>query len=268
MKWHYDFNGAEPVIRDLRVYNGGVAIAAGAAMAYGPVATAENTGAAIQADADVLSNIIGVTLEAIPAANLSVVATGVDYYAKMIINPLGVYLAKYSTAAADDVPCTAADATGKTVTVTQVADHERCWVYITSTGGSADGFGNLFQVGATTGTTVLTAATSYDDALSANAIGDTCIVLHQPYGADVAGGSVDLATNCVDVSGHDAAASAGAAIVLDNYIISKDRPMERLKCSQHSGINYAGENPSFYADLMFSEHLAVAGGVVNTRVIT
>jgi len=268
MIWHYDYNGGEPVIRDIRVYNAGAEIVEGAAVCSGPVATAENTGSAIQADSDVLSNIIGVTLEAVPAANLSVVATGVDYYAKTIINPLGVYLAKYSTAAADDVPITAGDATGKSATVTQVADHERCWVYITSTGGSSNGFGNLFQVGATTGTTVLTAATDYDDNLSLNAIGDTCIVLHADYGADVAGGSVDLATNGSDVSGHDAAASAGAAVVIRNYIVSKSRPMEPLTAAAHSGNNYAGEDPAFYADLMFSEHLAVAGGVVNTRVIT
>lgn len=268
MKWHYDVTGAEPIIRDTRVYNSG-ALYKGMAMCSGPVATAENTGCAIAADADVLSNIIGVLQEDIASADaLSVVATGVDKYGKIIINPFAVWLAKYSTAAADDVPCTAADATGKTVTITQVADHERCWAYITDTGGTTGGFGNLFQVGATTGTTVLTAATSYDDHLSANIIGDTVIVLHAPYGADVAGGSVDLATNRIDVSGHDASASAGAALVLDNYITSKTRAMEPLVCAKHSGYNYASEDPAFYADLMFSEHLLAAGGVVNTRVIT
>ena len=271
MKWHYDVTGAEPIVRDIRVYNSG-ALTRGTAMAYGPVATAENTGSAIIADADVLSNIMGVLQEDLTAAEaLSVVATGVDKYAKLIINPMAVWLAKYSTAAADDVPLTAADATGKTITVTQVADHERCWAYITSTGGTTGGFGNLFQVGGTTTTTVLTAATSYDDNLKANAINDTAIVLHAPYSADVAGGSVNLssaATTGSLLQGHTASAGAGAALVIENYIKSKSRPLEMLACAKHSGENYAGEAPEFYGDVMFSEHLLACGGGVNNRVIT
>jgi len=267
-RYHYDVTGAEPIVRDVCTYNGGGEIEIGTVMASGPVATAENTGAAIKADADVLSNIIGVTNEAMAAGDTSVVATGVDYYCKHIINPYAVYLCKYSTDAADDVPVTSADATGKSLTITQVTDHERCWAYITSTGGTTGGFGNLFQVGATTGTTVLTAATDYDDDLSGNIIGDTVIVLHATYGADVAGGSVDMASNLIDVSGHDASASAGAAIVLENYITSKWRPSEPLRCSKHSGYNYKDEDPTFYADVMYSEHLLGQGGTVCDRVIT
>jgi hypothetical protein len=267
--FHYDVSGAEPIVRDIRVYSAS-ALYIGQVMASGAVATAENTGAAISADADVLSNIIGVMNEDLTAANAtSVVATGVDKYGKLIINPCAVWLCKYSTAAADDIALTAADATGKTATVAaKVTDHERGWVYITDTGGTTGGFGNLFQIGASTGTTVETAATSYDDYLKANIIGDTIITLHAPYGADVAGGSVDMATNVIDVSGHDASASAGAAVVLENYIKSKSRPMEPLVCSKHSGINYKGEDPDFYADVYFVEHLLLAGGVVNNRVIT
>ena len=264
MKWHYDVNGAEPIIRDIRMYDAGT-IYRGQAVCAGPVATAANQGGAISADADVLSNIIGVCQEDVVAA--SVTATGVDVYGKVIINPGAIYLAKYSQAAADDVPLTAADATGKTLTVTQVADHEGCWAYITNVGGTTGGYGNLIKVGATTGTTVLTAATDYDDDLLGNAIGDTAIVLIAPYSADVAGGSVDLATNCIDVAGYNADAAAGAAIVLENYITSASRPMEPLR-SDHSGKNYASEAPQFYADIHFSEHLLNCGGVVNTRVIT
>jgi hypothetical protein len=270
MQYHYDVTGAEPILRDIRVYNSG-ALNKGTAMCSGPVATAENCGAAIIADADVLSNIIGVLNEDLTAAQaLSVVATGVDKYAKLIINPFAVYLAKYSKLAADDVPTTGADTTGKTVTITQVTDHERAWVYITNVYSSTlGGFGNLFQVGSSGGgTTVLTAATSYDDNLSGNVSGDTCIVIHPDYGADVAGGSVNLASNSEDLQGYTASAAAGAGLVLATYIGSKVRPMEPLVCAKHSGYNYKSEDPDFYGDLMFSEHLLAAGGVVNTRVIT
>ena len=268
MKYHYDVTGAEPIVRDMRVYNGGAEMKIGMAVCSGAVATAENTGSVIIADADVLSNIVGVLNETVAAGSLSVVATGVDYYAKVIINPFAVWLAKYSQAAADDVPATAADADGKTLTITQVTDHERGWAYITNVGGTTGGYGNLFQIGASTDTTVVTAATSYDDNLSGNIIGDTCIVLIPPYSADVAGGSVDLATNSIDVAGYNADAAAGSALILDNYITSQYRPLEPLASAKHSGYNYASEAPQFYGDLMFSEHLLANGGVVNDRVIT
>jgi len=267
-KFHYDVTGAEPIVRDQRVYSAATDIAIESVMAMQPVGTAEQAGVAMLATPAQLDNIVGVTNEALTAANaLSVVATGVDKYCKIIINPFAAYLCKYSEAAADDVPATAADADGKSLTITQVTDHERGWAYITDTGGTTGGFGNLFQIGAVTGTTVVTAATDYDDNLSGNIAGDTAIVLIPPYSADVAGGSVDLATNAVDVAGYNADAAAGAAIVLENYITSASRPMEPLVCSRHSGYNYASEDPHFYADVMFSETLLGQGGTTCTRII-
>jgi len=263
MKYHYDVNGAEAIVRDIRVYDAGD-LTIGQAVCSGPVATAANAGGAITADPVVLSNIIGVMNETVTAA--SVTATGVDVYGKVIINPGAVYLAKYSQLAADDVPLTAADTTGKTLTVTQVTDHEGGWAYITSVGGTTGGYGNLSKIGAVTGTTVLTSATSYDDSLEGNLVGDTAIVIIPPFNADVAGGSVDLAADSINVAGYNASAGAGAAIILDNYIESSTRPMEMLR-SAMSGYNYAAEAPQFYGDLMFSEHLLNCGGVVNTRVI-
>ena len=265
LRYHYDLSGHEAIVRDTRIYNVG-ALETGTAMASGPVATLENNGAAIVADSDVLSNIIGVLNEDVTAAEaLSVVATGVDKYAKIIINPLAVYLARYSTHVDDDTPTTAADATGKSVTITQVTDHTRSWVYNKTNG-------NLFQVGAITGTTVLTAATDYDDDLVATGNGDLIMVIPAPYGADVAGGSIDLSEAAGQISmqlaGYNVTAGAGAAIILDNYITSASRPMEPLVCARHSGRSYTSEAPKFYGDVLFTEHLLCSGAVVNTRVIT
>jgi len=266
-KWHYDVTGAEPIIRDTRVYSASTAIAKESVMAMQPIATAEQNGAAMLATPAQLDNIVGVTNEALTAAEaLSVVAEGVDKYCKLIINPFAVWLCKYSQAAADDVPITTADSTGKSCTITQVTDHERCWTYITNVGGTTGGYGNLFQIGAST-TTSVTAATSYDDNLKSNIIGDTVIVLIAPYSADVAGGSVDMATNCIDVAGYNADAAAGAGTILENYITSASRPMEPLVCARHSGYNYASEAPQFYADVMYPEHLLATGGTTCNRVI-
>lgn len=270
MVYSYDLTHAEPILRDIRVYNASAAMYIGQPVCSGPVATAENTGCGIAVTANVLSNIIGVLNEDMATTDLSVVATGVDKYAKVIINPLAVYKAEYSMLAADDNAITTADSTGKTTTVTDthLDDAERCWVYITNVGSSTDGYGNLFQVGAAS-TTVLTAATSYDDNLSANAVGDTFIIIHAGNGQSaVVGGDVDLATDTRNISGHDGTASAGAAQVIENFIGSAYRPIEPLRCATHSGYNYKDEVPKFYADLIFTEHVYLAGAVVNDRVIT
>jgi hypothetical protein len=271
LRWHYDMCGAEPIIRDVRVYNSG-ALSRGTAMCSGPVATAENGGAAIIADPDVLSNIIGVLQEDLTTAQtLGVVATGVDKYGKLIINPFAVWLGEYSQHADDDVVNSVADSTGKAVTITQVTDHNRAWAYITDAGATTGGFGNLFQVGAITNTTVLTAATSYDDYLLGNTTSDTVIVLIPPFSADVAGGSVNLSAAAGGyasrtIEPYNASAAAGAAVVLENYIESPKRSMTPLVCAEHSGKNYKAEDPTFYADIMFSEHVLGANGP-NARVI-
>ena len=265
MKFHYDVSAAEPIVRDTRVYDAAGGIATGTAMAHGAVATAENCGAAIIADPIVCSNIIGVMNETLTAAEaLSVVAEGVDKYGKIIINPLAVWLAEYSQLAADDTPTSTT--TAKTLTGTCVTDHERGWAYVTNVGSTVGGYGNLFQIGASTSTTAIVAATSYDDNMTATVNGDTFIVLPAPYSADVAGGGIDLAAASKNLSGY-AGTGSGAILVIENYIASKNRPMEPLVCAKHSGYNYKNEAPKFYGDIMFPEHLLL-GGHVCDRVIT
>ena len=269
MNWHYDVTGAEPIIRDIPVY-AAAALTRGTAMCSGPVATAVNPGRSIVADPVVLSNIIGVLQEDVTAANaLAVAATGYETFAKHIINPFAVYLAAYSELTADQNTVSVADSTGKTITAadTGTADQEGYWFYVTDYASSTGGFGNLFCAGATTGTTVLTAVTSYDDYLNGNVINDRYIGLYARYGATAVGGAVNLATNAKDLAGPVATGPAGSAIVLENYIESSRRSLTPLVISEFSGKNYKSEDPRFYGDVMFSEHLLVAGGVVNTRVI-
>ena len=266
MQFHYDVSAAEPIIRDTRIYDAGSDISIGTAMCHGPVATAENCGAAIMADPDVMSNIIGVMNESVTAANaLSVVAAGTDKYGKIIINPLAVWLAKVSQLAADDT--VTSTTTGDTLTGTCVTDHERGWAYVTNVGdGSNGGYGNLFQIGASTSTTAIVAATTTAASnLRATSTSDTFIVLPPPYSADVAGGGLDLADNVIDLSGY-AGTGAGAIVPLENYIMSNSRPLEVLVAAKHSGFNFRDEAPQFYVDIMFPEHLLL-GGKVNDRVI-
>jgi len=268
LRWHYDVNGAEPIIRDMRVYNVG-ALSKGTAMCQAACTTEEAAGCATVAAGNVLSNIIGVLQEDLTAAEcLSVVATGVDKYAKLIINPGAVWLAKYSTHADDDEVTTTT--TAKILTQTMVADHERGWAYITDSGSSAGGFGNLFQIGATGTTATITAATSYDDNMKATLAGvDTFIVLPAPYTADVVGGSVSLSAATgiasMQLAGYQTTAAGGDAVILENYISSTRRSIEPLVCAKHSGENYSNEDPDFWGDVHFSDHLLGCTG--QTRVI-
>ena len=271
LRWHYDVTGAEPIIRDIRVYNVG-ALYNGTAMCAGPVGTAENVGCAIIADGNVISNIIGVLQEDLAAADiLSVVAAGTDKYGKIIINPFAIWLGKYSFHADDDEVTTTT--TAATLTQTMVTDHERGWAYVTNSGSSAGGFGNLFQIGSSTGTTAIVAATTYTSGLKTTlANTDTFIVIPPPWYVDVAGGGVELSEasgiNAMQIAGLETTAAAGAGLIIENYIQSSRRSLEPLNSSQHSGKNYADENPDFFGDLYFCEHCLAAGAPVNNRVIT
>jgi len=271
MRWHYDINGAEPIIRDIRVYNSG-ALLKGTVMCAGPVSTGNNDGCMIVADSNVLSNIIGVLQEDLSAANcLGVIATGVDFYGKCIINPGAIWLGKYSEHADDDNENTVASATGVLLTATMVTNHYRSWAYITDTGSSTGGFGNLFQVGAISGTASITAATSFAANMAASTTSDTFIVMPAPYGADTAGYGFDLSEATGQISmqlqGYSGTGT-GAMMLIENYITSSLRPLEPLVTAQHSGNNYKGEDPKFYGDVWFPEHLHATGGTACDRVIT
>lgn len=266
MKWAYDVTGAEPIIRDLRVYDSGTARLKGTLMAQNCITTAAaQVGVASLVGVTTLDNVIGVLMEDLTAAQLlSVVATGVDFYGKICINPFAIWRALYNPTT---VVTTAASTGGKVLTQTMVTDHERSWAYVTDGGSSTAGFGNLFQIGDSGTTATITAVTSYDDYMRDTAINDTFFVMPAPYTADVAGGSFNLNANGRDALGYGTTAHSGAATVLENYITSKNRPMEPLVSAKHSGFNYRDEDPDFYVDLHFPQHLLATGGVVNTRTI-
>ncbi len=264
MHFHYDLTQAEPILRDIPVYSTGI-ITKGTPMESDAIATVAN-GRAIPATGTALERIIGVTNEEISAANATAVAaTGFETFAKIIVNPYAIYLTRYDQGASYDVPITTAASDGKSVTSADqgVANMVGYWVYITNVGSSVGGYGNLFCSGAVTSTTAMTAVTDYDNDLAANIVGDTFISMHPRYGAGVADGNIDLvlsttANGTTTISGQVAGAGSGAAVVLENYITSKSRPMEPLVISRHSGYNYKGEAPQFWADVYLAE--TVLGG--------
>lgn len=268
-QWHYDVTGAEPILRDIPVY-AAAALAKGQVMCSGPVATEVNDGRAIAADDDVLSNIIGVLNEDVTAANaLAVLATGVENFAKIIINPFAVWLTKYDTSATYAITETAGSATGLVLTAADLGDNNQAgfWGYVRS----GTGAGNLICGASPTAATSMNACSTLQGTLKSVAIGDTFCQLYPRYTATVVGGNVDLASTAAAGSllkPQNATSGAGAALVLENYVQTDNRPMEMLKISRHNGINLASENNvQFYGDVFFAEHLLSAGGTVCNRVI-
>lgn len=262
MKWHYDLCGAEPIIRDIPVYSAAI-ICKGTPMSSGVTATELNNGRAIVATGTALARIIGVTNEEVTAADaLAVNATGHEHYAKLIINPYAVYLAQYDVSDTYDITNTVASATGVELTSADNGEVNQTgfWLYVTNNVGTytAGGFGNLFCAGAVTAATGYTATTGYTSGLKATTTSDHFIAMYARYGATIANGTVNLVVNnttglTTDIAGQYATSATGHAVVLENYIVSKARPMEPLVNSRHSGYNYAGEDPDFYADVFLAD---------------
>lgn len=260
MKYHYSMDGSEPIIRD-HVIGGASAIAKGAVVAVeGAITTALNRFSLQLTNPATVDNAVGVLMEAVTPTTTAA-ATGVSVYGKVLINPYAIYLAEYSQLAADDTVNTSADSTGKVITATFTTDREGDWTFITRVGSTSGGCGNLFQIGASTSTTSVTAVTSYDDYLNGSNTSDTFICITNPYTALAAGGSLDLTTAGDALSGV-AAAGTGAVLVLQNYIQSKDVPMEPLKVERHSGKVWPYAR--FFADVWLSDH--IMGGA--PRIIT
>ena len=275
MKWHYDLiTGGEPILRDYVVGNTSDILKGAVVAREGGVDTALNRFCLQNADADVLDCIVGVTNEfydySVHYSGLSgttnaatAAQTGVSNYIKVIINPLAVWLAEWSLHADDDYANTVASATGKVVTVTATTDREGDWCYVTNNGSTTGGAGNLFQIGASTDTTSVTACTSYDDYLAGTNTSDTVIFLNAPWTATAAGGSIDLSA-ATTVAGTQLKGNpetgAGALVVLQNYIKDKATPMEPLKVERNSGRNYDADTAHLYADAFLMEHMLLGNG--------
>lgn len=285
MIWHYDLTNAEPIIRDVPVC-GSTDILRGAAIGrIGAVTTGLNRYAYQNIVATTLADMMGVSDELYDYSEhisnsgsnaATSEATGVTNYIKAVINPMAVWLAEYSQHADDDTAANGAASSAGIIwtgTMTAPGDNaEGNWVYVTGTGSTTGGAGNLFQIGAST-TTVYTACTSYDTYMKASTTSDTCIILHMPYGCQVVGGSINLSAVAGRIGtmvkgGALAGTDVGAAITLQNYIMDKGTSLQPLRVEQHSGKNFDYATCRLYADLFFLDHLCLGGGVATAPLLT
>jgi len=287
MKFHYDLTQAEPIVRDYPIYNSAsTVLKKGCPMSFeGAITTPVNRYALQASNPAVCDNFVGMLNETPDATQsssaypslgsndptLTALATGVTTYGKIIINPMAIYLAEYSQHADDDCVNTSADSTGKAFTTTATTDREGDWVYITNVGATNAGAGNLFMIGASTSTSSVTAATSYDDYLLGNGTSDTGIFITAPFSALVAGGGLDLSAATGQYGQKIKGAPAvgtGQIVVVQNYVQTiAGGPLEVLRVERHSGNNYNYSTTKLYADIQFSDHLLL-GATLATRVIT
>ena len=283
MIFHYDLSQAEPIIRDLPVYGTSDILLGAVVSREGAITTAENNMGFQNASATAIDDVVGVAAELYDySAHISntganaatAAATGITNYIKVIINPLAIWLAEWSQAAANDTVNTAADSTGKTVTGTFTSpgdDVEGDWVYISNLGSTTGGAGNLFQIGAAS-TTVWTATTSFDDNLKANNTSDTYIKILHPYFATVAGGSMSLSAASGEVGthllGNDIVGDdTGPIMSLQTYITDKAHSLEPLRVEQHSGKNFDAATCHIYSDVMLLDHLLLNAGTMTASPI-
>ena len=250
MRFHYDLTQASPVIREMPLYVAGSAgVVAGQALAIVEDDDAEGNGCVWPMVATTAADFIGVTTEAVDDGT-SVQATGVSFYTKIIMNPLGVYMAEVDETNA--FTNTVANATGEVITHAAFsANNIGAWTFCNGpAGNSADG--NIFKVGAVTGTTALTNATgtAYDDELKASTTASTYLLLPSALGGGIAGGSHDLSTACTKMSCAEAPTGADI-LVLEHYINSKRFPLEPLRIENHGGKN--DTSAKFYSDCFFPE---------------
>lgn len=285
MRFNYDLTQAEPIIRDLPVCASADILEGAVVGRDGAISTELLNFGVTNVAAAVIDDVIGVAQEFydfsehinnIGTAATTAAGTGVTNYMKVCINPLAVWLAEWSQHADNDVVNTAAQVAGVgsvTGTFTSPGDDvEGDWVYISNKGSTTGGAGNLYQIGSAS-TTVWTPCSTWVSGLKAITTSDTYIKLVRPYGASVAGGSINLAANTAELGtallGNDIVGDdTGAIMILQNYVKDKATPMEPLRVERHSGRNFDAATCKLYGDAFLLDHLCLGGGIATAPQIT
>ena len=248
MRFFRDLVQAEPVIRDIRIYDASAAgIIAGQVVKAAAAAATEGNGGAIDVSATACIDIIGVTTEA-PVSALSVAAAGTEKFCKVVINPFATYLAEVSETNAG----INTSASTETVTCTHSANNIGGWEYVNGPAGNA-AEGNILAIGAVSGTATVVNVTGgdYDDELVAMTTASTVILLPPCWQTGVTEGGIDLDSTFAKIDGKPAPTGA-AVVALDWFINSNRFPMERMTIERHAGKKDA--TAKFYGEIFFADH--------------
>ena len=275
-KWHYDLTGAEPIIRDVPMYDA-TNIDNGEFIMQN--ATAANKQEFITGFVDssaCMVNGLGISVEGIDTAGSTGGGGGVNgnlpklkpfdtaasiatatavgqRWGKAIINPFAVYLTEYSQAAADDEAATTTETADTTITMTAIEQNiDGGWIYSTHLSAIATERGQLRYISATgvNTLTLLTAATY--TAASAT------IIKILPINHEL----VDLTADAKKIATDLAASPVISLKVIQNYITpgtgfaggKGTGALEVLREKLHDNTNIYGSGTKFYSDLILLNH--------------
>jgi hypothetical protein len=270
-KFHYDLTGAEPIIRDIPIYDAAdiakgefvMMDAASASTQPGFVTGYVSASAAEMVDGlGIMNETITTTSEAGIGDYISTAATTAtkaissiastvangSRYGKAIINPFAIYLTEYSQAAADDFALSQAMST-TTWTMTSI-EQDQCasaWVYGSHASATSGFEGQLRRI--------------------TSSGGDGSCVLHNAM--TVAGGTSDTVimttpinnrlTN-LDTTGtmlkSTAAVHTGVSLtVIENYIGGKYFALQPLRRQLHDNQDLGVYGAKLYADILIHDHI-------------
>ena len=251
-RWHYDLSGAEPIERNVLVYDAAL-IDVGEFVMLGttdPDSNADHgvsfitctTGSSAE-----MTDGLGISLmkrntsgpdPAIVGDTESVADlpdTATPPFNKCIINPFAVYLAEYDQA---DTMAVASSST-TTITVTSLEDDiDTGWIFMVTAAVSGND-ANLRQLTASaSGSATMDAALTGGNETSGTAI-KILPTHHRTTDLNAAGTAL----------GTNAAIGSGVSLgVLENYVIDDGLSFQPLRNSKHRGLDLTG-NARFFADV-------------------
>lgn len=268
MKFHYDLTGAEPIVRDVPVYDAAT-LARGELVMLDPAAATDcqfitaYTGANTEAvDAiGVMQETLTTTSKANPGDAvttagtvdppqdaISSIAAGVaagSRYGKVIINPFAVYLAEYSQAAADDVAFTQAW-NSTTLTCTSLEDNiDGGYVFVSAASANASAKGQLRYLTAS----AAGSATTDSAPAVATTTNDTFIKVLPANHRLTA-----LSADGIKLKSQAAAGSGVSLTILENYIGGSEQALEPLRAQRHKGGNFTS-HAKLFADVLLTDHI-------------
>jgi len=268
MKFHYDLTGAEPIIRDVPVFDASSLSRGELLMADPAVASDCRFITAYAGDNTEAVDAIGVIQESLTTSSkadigdavttaatadpqqdaISSVAATVaqgNRYGKAIINPFAVYLAEYSQAAADDIAFTAAW-NSTTLTLTSLEDNiDGGWMYVSSQSQNAAVIGQLRYLTASAAGSATTDSAPQTDTDTNDTLIKVLPVNHR---------LTSLTADATKLASQAAAGSGVALTILENYIGGSEQALEPLRAQLHKGNKYASTS-KFFADVLLSDHI-------------
>lgn len=263
MKWSYDLTGAEPIIKDMPIYDSAT-IAAGEMVMLGAsafTAGADAGFALVSAyPSTVMSagaiNAVGICLETKTTADSPSVAvahnitTGAVCFGKVIINPFAVYRAEVSTSEALSIASSAS--TGAfAITGAAGTSGNRCgeWIYFCASAGP--NFGNIRKVAttATAGSFVMDASVSATITTADKVI----LITERNMSPEI------LGTDAVTIGQTTVGGGSGAnkLKVVEN-IIDRGNGLELLRAKTHSQKKMdtvQAKKTKFYQEVAMKDHL-------------